>query len=134
MIAVDTNILIYCHDPRDPRKQSLAKDLMASLVDCVLLWQVSCEYLASINKFASYGFDIDQANDEIKRLRTLWTPILPTWTSYDRAIDIIQNYSVSIWDALIVAACLEAGVETLYSEDINDDYKKEGLKVINPFM
>jgi len=43
MNAVDTNVLIYAHDPRDPVKQNRAAELIASLTDGVLLWQVSCE-------------------------------------------------------------------------------------------
>ena len=39
----------------------------------------------------------------------------------------------SLWDALILAACVEAGVDTFYSEDLPgfDDF--EGVRVVNPF-
>jgi len=39
----------------------------------------------------------------------------------------------ALWDALILAACVEAGVETFYSEDLPgfDDF--EGLQIVNPF-
>ncbi|WP_017298947.1 hypothetical protein [Nodosilinea nodulosa] len=43
MNAVDTNILIYVNDPRDPVKQRVATSLVAELVDGVLLWQVAAE-------------------------------------------------------------------------------------------
>ena len=33
MNAVDTNVLIYAHDPRDPVKQNKAAALIASLTD-----------------------------------------------------------------------------------------------------
>jgi len=38
MNAVDTNVLVYAHDPRDPVKQDKAAALIASLSDGVLLW------------------------------------------------------------------------------------------------
>lgn len=44
MNAVDTNVLIYVHDPRDPTKQETASFLLDSLTDLALLWQVACEY------------------------------------------------------------------------------------------
>jgi hypothetical protein len=47
MNAVDTNILLYVHDPRDPAKQAAAVSLLQSFSDGVLLWQVACEYLAA---------------------------------------------------------------------------------------
>jgi predicted nucleic acid-binding protein len=53
MNAVDTNVLIYAHDPRDPAKQNKAVTLIASLTDGVLLWQVACEYVAASRKFDS---------------------------------------------------------------------------------
>ena len=45
MNAVDTNVLLYVHDPRDVTKQVTASNLLQSLADGVLLWQVACEYL-----------------------------------------------------------------------------------------
>jgi len=37
MNAVDTNVLIYIHDPRDPVKQTVADSLVQSLLNGVLL-------------------------------------------------------------------------------------------------
>lgn len=41
MNAVDTNVLIYVHDPRDERKQAIAGQVVESLTDGVR--QVACE-------------------------------------------------------------------------------------------
>ena len=45
----------------------------------------------------------------------------------------MRRRSLSSWDALLVASCLEAGVTRLYTEDFDDSLKAEGLEVINPF-
>jgi predicted nucleic acid-binding protein len=45
MNAVDTNILFYAHDSRDPQKQRIASELIAAAPDGALIWQVACEYL-----------------------------------------------------------------------------------------
>ena len=45
----------------------------------------------------------------------------------------MRRYSLSSWDALLVAACLEVGVTRLYTEDFDDSVRAEGLEVINPF-
>jgi predicted nucleic acid-binding protein len=47
MNAADTNVLLYVHDTRDATKQATASNLLQSLTDGVLLWQVACEYLAA---------------------------------------------------------------------------------------
>jgi predicted nucleic acid-binding protein len=59
--------------------------------------------------------------------------VLPTDANLVRAKALHLARGVSFWDALILAACVEAGVETFYSEDLPgfDDF--EGLKIVNPF-
>ena len=56
MNAVDTNILLYARDPRNPSKQVAATSLLQSLTDGVLLWQVACEYLAASRKLEAVGW------------------------------------------------------------------------------
>ena len=133
MNAVDTNVLIYSRDPRDPRKQAAANNLLASLADGVLLWQVACEYLAASRKLEQFGYDLTQALADVSDMRAAWLTVLPTWEVVDRAERLLKKYSLSFWDALLVAACLEAGVTRLYTEDFDDSLRAEGLEVINPF-
>jgi predicted nucleic acid-binding protein len=40
---------------------------------------------------------------------------------------------ISQWDASIIAAALELGCHTLYSEDLNSGQDYSGIRVINPF-
>ena len=56
MNAVDTNVLIYACDQSDVRRQRLALDLITSTPDCVLLWQVACEFIAASRKLNKQGF------------------------------------------------------------------------------
>lgn len=133
MNAVDTNVLVYVHDPRDPKKQETAIFLLDSLEDVVLLWQVSCEYLAASRKLTPFGYDLTMAFEDVRDMRSSWKTILPSWTLQDLAKDLTSGYSLSFWDAMIVAACLESGVTTLYSEDLHSNSKIEGLSIINPF-
>lgn len=61
MNAVDTNILIYVNDPRDPVKQTISASLVSALIDGVLIWQVACEYLVASRKLEPLGYDRAQA-------------------------------------------------------------------------
>ena len=133
MNAVDTNVLIYSRDPRDPLKQSAANALLTSLTDGVLLWQVACEYIAASRKLEKFGYDVAQAMADVADMRTAWETPLPTWKVIERAEQLLKKYSLSFWDALLVAACLEAGVTRLYTEDFGDFLRAEGLEVVNPF-
>lgn len=50
------------------------------------------------------------------------------------AIALGERHSLSHWDALIVAAALQANCEILYSEDLQDGQVfEERLRVSNPF-
>ena|SRR3982750_3701182 len=133
MRAVDTNILIYVHDPRDPIKQTIAASLVESLTDGALLWQVACEYIAASRKLAALGYDQTQAWQDILNLQKVWATILPSWEVMIRAEQLLNRYQLSFWDALVVAACLESGVMHLYTEDMGGNPDIEGLKIINPF-
>jgi predicted nucleic acid-binding protein len=44
-----------------------------------------------------------------------------------------ERYRFSFYDSLIIAAALEAGCNTLYSEDLQHNQKVEWLTIINPF-
>jgi predicted nucleic acid-binding protein len=77
MNAVDTNVLLYVHDYRDPAKQTTAKALIDSLPDAVLLWQVACEYIAASRKFARLGYSSDKAWQDVRKLKRLWAMQLP---------------------------------------------------------
>jgi predicted nucleic acid-binding protein len=134
MNAVDTSVLIYIHDSRFPVKQAIAEALVRTLPDPVLLWQVSCEYIAASRKLEPFGYSLTKAWEDIRKLHFLWDTQLPTWDVFFRAESLMQRYSLSSWDALIVAACLEGGVTRLYTEDFSDSVRAEGLEVVNPFV
>ncbi len=50
------------------------------------------------------------------------------------ALAIARDHGLSFYDALIVAAALEAGCDTLYSEDMQDGRAIGGLTIRNPFQ
>lgn len=133
MNAVDTNVLIYVQDARDPVKQAKAIALVKGLPDGVLLWQVANEYLAASRKLVPFGYDHAQAFQDINNWRKVWTTILPTWAVMDKAEDVRQRFNLSFWDAMVIAACLEGGVTRLYSEDFDAYQQIDGLQLVNPF-
>ncbi len=133
MIAVDTNILLYVHDPRDVRKQTIATELLSSLESPALLWQVACEYVAAARKLAPFGLTVAAALDNVRTLRRVWTCCAATWDVLDEAERLIARYSLSFWDATIVASCLVYGIEKLYSEDFSGYATIEGLQIVDPF-
>ena len=133
MNAVDTNVLIYANDQRDARKYSLAFKLIDDLDDGALPWQVTCEFLAASRKLEPFGFSLPKAWQYLEKLRSTWQTVFPGWNVQVRAFELTQRYSVSYWDALLIGACIDAGVERLYSEDLDTHNGIDGLEIVNPF-
>ncbi|WP_158813123.1 PIN domain-containing protein [Methylocapsa sp. S129] len=50
------------------------------------------------------------------------------------ALAIARDHGFSFYDALIAAAALEAGCDTLFSEDMQDGRVIDGLTIRNPFV
>ena len=125
--------LLYVHDPRDVRKQTIATELVGSLDRPALLWQVACEYVAAARKLAPFGLTVAAALDNVRALRRLWACCAPTWDVLDEADRLIARYSLSFWDASTVASCLVHGIETLYSEDFSGYASIGGVQIVDPF-
>lgn len=54
---------------------------------------------------------------------------------HERGMDIAGRFGFSLYDSMIVAAALEAGCRTLYSEDLqHGQIIEKRLKVVNPFV
>jgi predicted nucleic acid-binding protein len=121
MIAVDTNVLIYACDQSEPYRQTIALDLIAASTEGVLLWQVACEFLSASRKL-----------NRLVEFRDLFPLVLPTAANLTRARELHVVHGVSLWDALILAACVEAGVDVLYSEDVPGLETFKTVRVINP--
>ena len=134
MNGFDTNVWIYSHDSRDPQKQQIANDLIAMIRPFALPWQVGCEFIAASRKLHGVGFTVAKAwaaLDDMQNLAsTLLMPGPALWTD---ARDFQNRFQLSVWDALLVAACIGGGVQTLYSEDFGQIRQIDSLAIINPF-
>ena len=74
----------------------------------------------------------EQIHADISAVTTMFPLISPTQNVLDISLGLTARYSLSHWDSLLIAACIEAGVETLYSEDTGDGSVYETVTVVNP--
>jgi predicted nucleic acid-binding protein len=56
-----------------------------------------------------------------------------TLETHEAGLDLAERYGLSTFDAMIAASALQAGCDTLWSEDMQHGMKLEGLRVVNPF-
>jgi predicted nucleic acid-binding protein len=138
MNAVDTNVLVYFVDRDEPTKRAKAIDLLDGLVkedaETILLWQVAAEFLCCLRRWENDGrIDRQETQGNLARMESMFRCILPTPRVLWKALDLSSRYSLSHWDSMLVAACIEAGVRTLYSEDLAPDTQYDSVSVVNPF-
>jgi len=133
MIAIDTNVLIYCCDRRDPRRQQISLDLVEGTANGVLPWQVACEFIAASRKLAEQGFTAAEAWKRLAEFLAIFPLIMPTPAVLERARTLHLQQQWAFWDATLVSACIESGVTRLYSEDLPGRAKVESIEIVSPF-
>jgi predicted nucleic acid-binding protein len=61
--------------------------------------------------------------------------VLPlTLETHAAAVALARDHSLAFYDALILAAAIEAGCETLFSEDFSHGRRFGELTIVNPFL
>ena len=130
LVAVDTNVLVYLHDNSDERKRSIAKNILAERPK--IASQVISEYLNVTRRILA----LPKADIVIQCANLLnGCPITPiSANTLISAATLIEKYGFQIFDAVIVAAALEADCTVLYSEDMQHGFKVESLTILNPFI
>jgi predicted nucleic acid-binding protein len=139
MNAVDTNVLVYRLDRSEPVKQAKARELLRQLAantdPTVLPWQVIAELTRQLRYWQDQGqLTRDEMLQYVAAFRRLFPVVMPSASVLDRALDLTGRYSLSHWDSMLLAACLEAGVQTLYTEDMGSPTTYDGLRLLNPFV
>lgn len=126
---IDTNIVIYALGPVST-KAAFAAPLFVGNPS------ISTQVLSETANVASKRLAL--AVPEIRKLITFLeamcrVEIISSITIHT-ALDIRGRYGFSWYDSLIVATALEAGCNTLYSEDMQNNQEIEGcLRIVNPF-
>ncbi len=127
----DTNVLIYAVAQNDPRNIR-AEELLAS--GGVLSVQILNEFVSVARRRILMSWsDVLEALDAFRVLCPSPLPI--TLEMHEASLEIAQRHGYNIYDALVVAAALQAGCTTLYSEDLNDgQIIDRKLTIRNPFV
>lgn len=129
-VFLDTNVLIYAFALGDSRTAT-AETLLGE--GGVVSVQVLNEFAAvAVRKLQMRWPEV---RDALSVLRVFCPSCVPiTLATHESALALAEAHTLSIYDALIVAAALEAGCTTLFSEDLQDGWLVEKrLRIRNPF-
>jgi predicted nucleic acid-binding protein len=131
---IDTNVLLYADDPRDPAKHQRALILIKqhlSLRSGVVSLQVLQEYF--VNATGKLKLDADLAKRRVE-VFAKFQVAEPTVADVLSAIDIHRLHSLSFWDSLILQCAKQAGCRVLLSEDMQHGQVIDGVRIVNPFI
>jgi predicted nucleic acid-binding protein len=125
----DSNILVYTATS-DAKKQRAADCLRRGGVASV---QVLNEFVHVARRKLRHGWP--QIELALGLFRASLDDVVPiTLNTHTGAVALAREHGLSFYDALIVAAAIDAGCDTLFSEDMQHDRTIGGLAIVNPFL
>lgn len=131
-VFLDTNILVYAVDSRDPAKHNKAIDLLNRCMiegAGVISTQVMQEFASvALNKLRQH---VDLVVTEVTLLQSLEVVQL-TPALIRRGLELYARHGIHFWDASILAAAELARCTRLWSEDFAVDSTFGLLRVENP--
>ena len=134
-VFVDTNVLVYRHDATDATKQARAEDWISCIVELHagrLSFQVLQELYATLTRKLQPKVELHEARDIINLLAS-WNPLAVDLPLIKDAWALQDRYSLSWWDALIVAAAQASNCRVLLTEDLQHGQMFGTVRVIDPF-
>lgn len=137
-VFLDTNIFVYAFLASEPRKRTKAVELIEACLGSgrgSISYQVVQEFAnVARKKFATRLSSedckafIDAAMQPLNRVASS-TGLIHT------ALDLQDELKYSFYDCVMVAAAIQAGAETLYTEDLQHWQLVRGtLRIVNPFL
>ncbi|MBI1779048.1 MAG: PIN domain-containing protein [Proteobacteria bacterium] len=124
----DTNVFVYAF--LDVTKRGRAIDVLAD--GGMISVQVLNEFANVARK--KYRREWPEVEAALAVICDRFPDIVPiTAAIHMSAVALARDHGFAFYDALIVAAALEAGCATLYSEDMQHGGSVGGLTIVNPF-
>lgn len=133
---IDTNILVYSFDNRQPDKKVRALALISEALQTgngMISWQVMQEFLnVSTRKFL-IPLKPEDAKIYLQKVLHPLCQIYPEVDLYGAALEVMAKTGYSFYDLLIIASAQRGECVTLYSEDLHTGHQIDSVKVVNPF-
>jgi predicted nucleic acid-binding protein len=137
---VDTNVLVYRHDPRYPVKQRKAVELLRRGLDegsLRIAHQVVIEFVAAVSRPIPGAGPLlapADARREAEELLAEFPVLYPNEQVIRMALRGAAAYDLSWFDAHLWAYAEYYGLEELLSEDFQHERLYGTVRAVNPFL
>ena len=129
---LDTNILIYQLDSRDPTKQKRCREIVRTVVsnyEAVISTQILQEfYVACTMKLKIKPILVKGIMHGFENMEVVTIGI----DLINNAIDASIQYQISFWDSLVVVSAESAKCQYLLTEDLNEGQIIRNVRIRNP--
>ena len=132
--TLDSNILVYAADGREPTRQASAIEIIARAArcDCVLTPQALAEFFHATTRKQI------MPRAEAARQVQEWTVVFPITHGAGEAalltaVEEAAAGRLQFFDALLLATAREAGSGVVISEDMGEHARLDGMRVIAAF-
>ena len=135
-VFLDTNVLLYGVDDREPAKRDQARAWIA------VCWERRCGRISTqvLNEFYSNArrkfTSVISAGDARAFVRRYqhWRPWSIDHPTVETAWAVESRYGLNYWDALMIAAAQQQGCTLMLTEDLQHEQVIDGVRIINPFL
>ncbi len=125
---LDTNLLIYAQSA-DPKGEIARQAILSGGTISV---QVVNEFSAVLRR--KFRLEWHEIADAVEDVRAALDPVRPVGIdTWEAAVALARRHRFEFHDSLILASALEAGCDTLLTEDMQAGRRIEGLTIVNLF-
>ncbi len=125
---LDTNVVVYAVSD-DARKADRSEELLVG--GATISIQVLNETALTLRRRFSATWP--KIADISRRVRKACKVLPLTEAIHESGLAIAARHRLHVYDSMLVAAALTAGCKTLYSEDMHNGLRIEGLTIRNPY-
>ena len=132
-VLLDTNVLIYPFDARDPEKAARAEQVLGVLSER----RMGCLSVQSLAEFMNatrkLGITPAQAQTHIQRFSQIFAVYDLTLPIVFEAARGVRDHQLAYYDAQIWAVAKLNQVSVIFSEDFRSGTTLEAVRFVNPF-
>jgi len=134
---IDTNVFVYSFDKRFPEKQARSLSLIYHALETgegVISAQVIQEFLNVATRKFSTPLRFEDSLVYLQKVLYPLCQVSPDLELFETSLQIQAETHYSYYDSQILAAAIQAGCETLLSEDFQNGQQMRGVRIVNPFI
>jgi predicted nucleic acid-binding protein len=139
---VDTNVLVYCFDPRFPEKQRISRELLRAALfsgELALPHQALLEFVAAVTRprkdlAGKPLLRVEEAHWQAEEMMRQFDVLYPDEEVLVTALHGASTYGLPWFDAHLWAYAEVHGLPEILSEDFEHGRHYGSVRVVDPFL